>query len=60
VHGIKIPHTEATSYLTQSVTTTCTGGHSAVFTVVVIAVALVVLLGPLYTVIRLSRRVAAM
>jgi HAAS domain-containing protein len=60
VHGIKIPHTEATSYLTRSVTTTCTGGHSAVFTVVVIAVALVVLLGPLYTVIRLSRRVAAM
>jgi HAAS domain-containing protein len=60
VHRIKIPHTEATSYLTQSVTTTCTGGHSALFTVVVIALLLIALLGPLYTVIRLSRRVAAM
>jgi uncharacterized membrane protein len=39
---------------------TCTGGHTWVYTAVVIAIALVVIFGPLYTTIRLSRRVAQM
>lgn len=39
---------------------TCTGGPSTAVTIVIIAVLLVVVLGPLYTTIRLSRRVAAM
>jgi hypothetical protein len=59
VQRVKVPHSVPTSYLTQSVSQ-CSGGHSTLFTVALIAVFVLVILGPIYTVIRLSRRVADM
>jgi uncharacterized membrane protein len=63
VHRVKVPSVEATAaHLNQVAvsTTSCTGGHSIFFTVVAIALFVVVLFGPIYTAVRLSRRVAAM
>jgi uncharacterized membrane protein len=62
-HGVRHAHvshtpiTKATQTVTHSV---CTGGHSVWFSIALIAVFLLVILGPLYTTIRLSRRVATM
>jgi len=65
VRGGKHVHTPAShapvTHVTQPVThTVCTGGHSVWFSIALIALFLLVILGPLYTTIRLSRRVAAM
>jgi hypothetical protein len=62
-HGVSHAQTSlaAVSHAPQAVThTVCTGGHSIWYSIALIAFFLVAILGPLYTTIRLSRRVADM
>jgi hypothetical protein len=62
-HGISHAHVSQAPVIhaTQAASqTVCTGGHSVWYSIALIAFFLIAILGPLYTTIRLSRRVADM